>query len=86
VANVSLYSKSPNPLKIGKSTRVPEVKLEVQCSLNDLRNTLLNVYPEDRRLINSGVIIFELVRSGKLMVNQALVIFGFRQHDLKIAS
>ena len=86
VANVSLYSKNPNPLKIGKSTRLPEVRLEVQCSLIDLRNTLLNVYPEDRKLINSGVVIFELVRSGKLLVNQALVIFGFRQHDLKIAS
>jgi hypothetical protein len=86
VANISLYSQNPNPLKIGKSSRIPDAMLEVQCSLNDLRHTLLNVYPEDRKLINSGVVIFELVRSGKLMVNQALVVFGFRQHDLKVAS
>jgi hypothetical protein len=86
VASVSLYGENSNPKTNGKSTRVPETRLEVQCSLNDLRHTLLNIYPEDRHLINSGVVIFELVRSGKLMVNQALVIFGFRQHDLKIAS
>ena len=72
-------------LKIGKpTTKVSTEKFDEQYSTAEIRQLLLKTFPEDRQLINSGVVIFELVRTGKLLVNQGLVVFGFRQHDLNL--
>ena len=71
-------------LKIGRTSRPASAAVEENYSVAEMRLMLLKAFPEDRHLINSGLIIYELVRSGKLLVNQGLVVFGFRQHDLNL--
>ena len=71
-------------LKIGKAAKL-EAMSQLADNPDELRQILLSEFPEDRQVLNCGTIIYELVRSKKLSVNQGLVVFGFRQRELKLA-
>ena len=72
-------------LKIGKAARYDALQ-QLSADPNELRQLIMSVFPEDRSILNGGMIIFELVRSEKLSVNQGLVVFGFRQRELHLVT
>jgi hypothetical protein len=62
-----------------------QIILRIAHDNEKLRKALMSTFPEDRQAVNGALIIYELVRTRKLSVNQGLVVFGFRQRDMNLA-
>lgn len=50
-----------------------------------LRACLVRAFPDERNVINAGAMIFELLKGNKVTLSQALLIFSFKQRNIRIA-